>query len=90
MGSAKAKNDRPARVRVFEAVYENGVLKPLEDPGLPEHHRFSVQVEDLAMTDAMSELDAWHAVYEGFSEEDIATVEAMALDRSRFSRNPVT
>ena len=88
MGSARTKNeDRPARFRVFEAVYEDGVLKPLEDPGLPEHHRFSVQVEQLAATEVMSELDAWHEVYEGFSEEDIVAVEAMALDRSRFSRN---
>ena len=88
MGSARTKNeDRPARFRVFEAVYEDGVLKPLEDPGLPEHHRFSVQVEELAATEVMSEFDAWHEVYEGFSEDDIVAVEAMALDRSRFSRN---
>lgn len=87
MGTARTKNEhRPARFRVFEAVYEDGVLKPLKDPGLPEHHRFSVQVQELAVTDAVSELDAWHEVYEGLSEEDIADVEAMALDRSRFSR----
>lgn len=88
MSNVRTKNeDRPARVRVFEALYEDGVLKPLKDPGLPEHRRFSVQVEELAATEASSELDAWHEVYEGLSEEDIAAVEAMALDRSRFSRN---
>jgi predicted DNA-binding antitoxin AbrB/MazE fold protein len=88
MGDARTKSEaRPARFRVFEAVYEDGVLKPLEDPGLPEHHRFSVQVEELDATEVTSELDAWHEVYEGFSEEDIAAVESMALDRSRFSRD---
>jgi predicted DNA-binding antitoxin AbrB/MazE fold protein len=37
----------PTARRVFDAVYEDGVLKPLQDPGLPEHHQFSVQVRDL-------------------------------------------
>jgi predicted DNA-binding antitoxin AbrB/MazE fold protein len=72
--------------RVFEAVFEDGVLKPLQDPGLAEHHRFSVQVQELGAGDPGSELAAWHEVYEGLSEDDIAEVEAMALDRSRFSR----
>ena len=31
-------------------------------------------------------LAAWHKVYEGLSDEEIAEIEAMALDRSRFSR----
>lgn len=31
-------------------------------------------------------LAAWHEVYEGLSEDEVAEVEAMALDRSRFSR----
>lgn len=31
-------------------------------------------------------LEAWHQVYEGLSDEEIAEVEAMALNRSRFSR----
>jgi predicted DNA-binding antitoxin AbrB/MazE fold protein len=72
--------------RIFEAVFEDGVLKPLQDPGLAEHHRFSVQVQELGAGDPGSELAAWHEVYEGLSEDDIAEVEAMALDRSRFSR----
>jgi predicted DNA-binding antitoxin AbrB/MazE fold protein len=88
MGKARARNeDRPANVRVFEAVYEDGVLKPLEDPGLPEHHRFSVQVQEVDAAEAASELGAWHEVYDGLSEEDIKAVETMALDRSRFSRD---
>ncbi len=43
---------RPAAIRVFEAIYEHGVLKPLEDPGLTENHRFSVQVQELGEPDA--------------------------------------
>ena len=43
---------RPAAIRVFEAIYEHGVLKPLEDPGLTENHRFSVQVQELGGPEA--------------------------------------
>ena len=31
-------------------------------------------------------LEAWHQVYEGCVEEEIAQIEAIALDRSRFMR----
>ena len=73
-------------VPVFEAVYEDGVLKPLQDPGLPEHHRFSVRVQELGESRAADALEAWHRVYAGLSDEDIAEVEEIALDRSRFLR----
>ena len=75
MDSTMGSQQRPGAIRVFDAVYEDGVLKPLEDPGLPEHHRFSVQVQELGETRAAGELAAWHQVYEGLSEEDLAAVE---------------
>lgn len=77
---------RTAAIRVFEAVYEDGVLKPLQDPGLPEHHRFSVRVQELGEGRAAADLAAWQRVYAGLSDEDIAEVEKIALDRSRFLR----
>ena len=60
----------PAAIRLFEAVYEDGVLKPLQDPGLPEHHHFAVQVQELRENakclieivdghDDLDDLDAW-------------------------------
>jgi predicted DNA-binding antitoxin AbrB/MazE fold protein len=75
-----------AGIRVFEAVYEDGVLKPLEDPGLPEHQRFFVRVQELGEKRADDELAAWQRVYAGLPEEDVAAVEEIALDRSRFFR----
>lgn len=30
----------------LEAVYEDGVLKPLEDPGLKEHERVVIEIKD--------------------------------------------
>jgi predicted DNA-binding antitoxin AbrB/MazE fold protein len=83
--TTKRKRQRTAASRVFEAVYEDGVLKPLQDPGLPEHHRFAVRVQELGEMRAAADLATWHEVYAGLSDEDIAAVEEIALDRSRFS-----
>lgn len=74
--------------RILEAVYEGGVLKPLADPGLPEHQKVVVEVRLPSEATAESELEDWLSVYEGLSDADIAEVEAIALDRSRFSREP--
>lgn len=71
---------------IFEAIYENGVLKPLQDPGLSEHERVVVNVERAEEEDASTQLAAWREVYSGLSENDIAEVEAIALDRSHFFR----
>jgi len=73
--------------RILEAVYEDGVLRPLEDPGLQEHQRVLLEIRFEPREQASSALEAWHQVYEGLSEGEIADVEAMALDRSRFSRD---
>lgn len=78
---------RQEGIRVFEAIYEDGVLKPVDDPGLPEHHRFSVQVQEVGEVSGTETLAAWHRIYEGLSDEDQAAVEIIALDRSRFSRS---
>ncbi len=34
------------------------------------------------------QLEAWHQVYEGLSDDQIAELEAIALDRSRFMTHP--
>ena len=69
--------------RVLEAVYEDGVLKPLTDPGL-EHQRVVVEIRLSSEPTAESELEKWHRVFEGFSDAQIAEVETIALDRSHF------
>ena len=71
---------------VLEAVYEDGVLKPLEDPGLREHQRVRLEIREAEGAAGASTLAEWQRVYEGLTSEDIAAVEAIALDRSRFFR----
>jgi len=34
--------------RILEADYEDGVFKPLEDPGLPDHQRVVIEIKDKA------------------------------------------
>ena len=36
----------------FEAVYENGVLRPLENPGLPDLHHVMVTISELPPVEA--------------------------------------
>lgn len=72
--------------RILEAVYEDGVLKPLEDPGLKENQRVLLEIRTELQEEDSSAIAAWHRVYEGLSEDEIAEIEAIALDRSHFSR----
>ena len=59
------------------------MLRPLEDPGLEEHQRVLLEIRTEPKKAVSSTLEAWHRVYEGLSEEEIAEVEATALGRGR-------
>lgn len=70
-----------------EAIYEDGVLKPLQPLALAEHQRVSVTVDELPAAESPEDaLKAWQQIYEGFSDEEIAELEAIILDRSNFMR----
>lgn len=72
--------------RTVPAVYEHGVLTPLEPLDLPEHQRVIITIHGPVPQRPDETLDAWHRVYEGLSEEEVAEIEAIALNRSRFMR----
>ncbi len=74
--------------KVLEAIYEGGVLRPLGDLGLAEHQRVLVEIRLPAESAPELELAEWHRVYEGLSDAEITEVESIALDRSRFLREP--
>jgi predicted DNA-binding antitoxin AbrB/MazE fold protein len=73
-------------VKVLEVVYEDGVLKPLTDPGLADHQRVLIEIQLPDETAAESGLAAWQSVYDGLSDDEVADVEAIVLDRSHFFR----
>jgi predicted DNA-binding antitoxin AbrB/MazE fold protein len=70
--------------RVVESIYENGTLKPLETLDPPEHQRVRITIHEPIVESPDEMLEAWHQVSEGCANEDIAQIEAIALDRSRF------
>lgn len=70
--------------RTIHAVYEEGVLLPLEDPKLAEHQRVVLEPRLEGSEEPKSALSEWQSVYAGLSEEEVGEVEKIALDRSRF------
>jgi len=69
---------------IFEAVYENGVLKPLESIKLLEHQRVTIMIQLPMVENPDQELESWHQVYSELSDQEIKEIESIALDRSHF------
>ncbi|MDO9124709.1 MAG: antitoxin family protein [Deltaproteobacteria bacterium] len=69
---------------IFEAVYENGVLKPLESVKLSEHQRVTITIQLPQVENPDQELESWHQVYSQLSDQEIKEIESIALDRSHF------
>lgn len=74
--------------QAIEAVYERGTFRVFDAVPLPEGQRVALSYEPLAMTPAEAEayVREWQSLYEGQSEQEIADIEAVILDRSSFSR----
>ena len=69
---------------IFEAVYENGVLKPLGSIKLLEHQRVTIMIQLPMVENPDQELESWHQVYLELSDQEIREIESIALDRSHF------
>lgn len=72
--------------RMVDAIYEQGMLKPLEALDLPEGQRVRLAIYEPGEKSPDEQLDAWQSVYEGLTDEEIAQIEAVAIDRSHFMR----
>ena len=68
----------------LEAIFENGVLKPLESLKLPDHQRVKITIQLPPVENPDEELESWHQVYAGLSDTDIRDIESIAFDRSNF------
>jgi len=66
--------------QTLEAVYENGVFRPLEKIEIAEGQQVRLIVETLP--EDLLELAA--QVYEGLSDKEIDEIEQIALDRRPF------
>jgi predicted DNA-binding antitoxin AbrB/MazE fold protein len=70
------------------AIFEDGVLKPLEAVDLTEHQRVevTVRVPDAGGSRTAEEvLAAWESILAGLPEDEASEIERLALDRSQFS-----
>ena len=73
----------------LEAIYENGVFKPLKAPRISEgqHVRLTVETASEAAPEELLKLAA--RVYQGLSDKQIHEIEAIALNRIDFFRRQV-
>ena len=70
--------------RILEAIYEDGVLKPLKSLKLPEHQKVTITIQLPPVENPDQELESWHQVYSELSDQEIKEIESIALDRSHF------
>ncbi len=72
--------------KTLEAIFENGVFKPVTSPDIPEHKRVTLIIKDQHEV-SHDILSLATKVYSGLSPEDVEDIEKLATDRSNFSRN---
>lgn len=72
--------------KTIEAIFEEGVLKPVTPLNISEHKKVTVIIED-EQGESTDILSLSSMVYNGLSPKDIEEIEKLALDRSRFSRH---
>jgi predicted DNA-binding antitoxin AbrB/MazE fold protein len=78
----------PAMRQTVKARYHDGVLQPLEPLALAEEAEVQVTVETATPVSVEDILQQAAGVYQGLTAEQIAQVEAIALDRQHFFREP--
>jgi predicted DNA-binding antitoxin AbrB/MazE fold protein len=67
-----------------EAVFEDGVFKPVEHPRIPEGQRVQITVETVGRFAPEDPLELASRVYRGLPAEEIDEIERIALDREHF------
>lgn len=74
--------------QVIKARYHDGILEPLEPLALADDAEVQVTVETESAVGVDELLQRATLVYQGFTAEQIAQIESIALDRRRFFREP--
>ena len=70
----------------LDAVYENGTFRPTGDADitLPDGARVRLTVERISQNVEENVLDLTAKVYAGLSDEEVADIERIAIDRTSF------
>ena len=70
--------------QTVEAIYENGVLRPLKTLNLSEGQEVQLIIHSKDQIQPTQMLQLAAEVYQGFSDEDIHDIEHIALERQNF------
>ena len=71
-----------------EAIFEDGVFKPVKPPELPEGQRVQITVESVPGLAPDDILRMAADVYQGLSASDVREIEEMSQRREFFTREP--
>lgn len=74
--------------QTLEAVYENGVFKPLKPPEIANGQQVRLMIEPLFQSSPDDLLELAAQVYQGFSEKELDEIESMSLNRRNFFGRP--
>lgn len=67
-----------------DAIFEDGIFKPVERPEIPDGEHVQLTVESAARPEHEDPLELAARVYRGLQPEEIDEIERIALDRSQF------
>ncbi len=67
-----------------EAVFQDGVFRPIRRPDLPEGERVRLTVESVGKSSPADVIELATRVYQGLSSKDVAEIEEMARHRPLF------
>lgn len=70
--------------QTLDAIYENGVFRPLESPKISEGQKVKLTVETTLVSSPDDMLELAAQVYQGLSAEQIDEIEKIALARCDF------
>ena len=68
-----------------EAVFQDGVFRPVQRPDLPEGERVRLTVESVGEANPRDVLRLATRVYEGLSAKDVDEIEEMSRHRAFFT-----
>lgn len=70
--------------QIVEAIYENGIFRPLKVPQLSEGQEVQLIIQSKSKISPSQMLQLASEVYQGFSVEQIQDTEQIALERQGF------
>ena len=73
--------------QTVNAIYENGVFRPLKTPEISEGQQVRLIVETRSDSNPLDLLELAAQVYQGLSAEQIDEIEQIALNRRDFVLN---